>query len=266
MAEASDDYLYKNDFKQAEKRLEYLEKIEDPYTYEFISKLNLKKGSTCLELGAGRGSVAKHLCDIVGKNGLVRAVDIDTRFLNRFSLSQLLITDKNIEDIEFNTNEYDFIHARHILLHIKRFDKILEALYNALKPNGWILIEESDFLTWSAIKSIKNEDIPLFNDVIQKILDLYASRGMDTGCGTACYKQMSDYKNKVLTSNSRCRMVQGGSDEAKFHKITMGQLQPTLSEIGSVDDDILKKFLALHMNKNFYYRTRMTNSILMQKR
>lgn len=260
-----DNYLYKNDFKDSEKRLAYLEKIEDPHTYKFISKIKLKKGSICLELGAGRGSVANHLCNIVGERGIVYAVDIDTRFLSRYSLGQLIIVNKNIEEYELNNNEFDFVHARHVLFHITKFKPILDRLFNSLKPNAWILIEESDFFTWSAVKSIKNEDIVLFNDVIKKILGLYTSKGLDIECGTTCFKQLSNYKSKELISNSRCRIIQGRSDEAKFHRITMEQLKPSILERGNIENNIFERFLNLHMDPNFYYRTRMTHSILVKK-
>lgn len=260
-----DNYLYKNDLKYAEKRLEYLEKIEDPYTYEYISKLKLKKGSVCLELGAGRGSVANRLCNIVGEKGFVYAVDTDTRFLDRYSRNQLYIINKNIEEIELNNNVYDFIHARHVLFHIKGYREIIDTLYRSLKPEGWILVEESDFFTWSAIKSIKNGDLQLFNNVIQKILDLYTSRGMDLECGTGCYKHLSNYNSRELISNSRCRIVRGKSDEAEFHRITMEQLKPSLLETGNIENKIIERFLKLYMNPDFCYRTRMTHSILMRK-
>ncbi len=234
------NYLYKNNLKYTAKRLEYLERIEDPYTFELISKLKLKKGSVCLELGAGKGSVDNHLCNIVGQKGLVHAVDIDTRFLRRYSKSQLLIVEKNIEDIELKNNRYDFIHSRHVLFHNKRYKEILDTLYRSLKPNGWILIEESDFLIWSAIKAKKNEDIKLFNIVIEKIFNLYTSKGLDIACGTGCYKRLSNFKAKELISNSRCRIVQDKSDKAKFHRITMEQLKPSLLGKGNIKKKVLK--------------------------
>lgn len=227
-----DNYLYKNDFSTAEKRLKYLEKIEDPHTFELISRTGLKKGNVCLEVGAGNGSVAEHLCTIVGEKGIVRAVDIDTRFLTGYSYGQLTVVEKNIEEIELNENEYDFIHVRHVLIHSTQYGEVLGNHYRSLKPGGWLLIEESDFSTWNAVASSGSEDMELFDRVVQNILTVYTSRGMDIHCGIGCYKRLSDARVKELISESRCRIVRGASDEAVFHRITMEQLKPSLVETG----------------------------------
>jgi precorrin-6B methylase 2 len=258
-------YLYKNDRDKAGERLAYLEKIEDENTFDWISKVGLKRGDHCLELGAGRGSVAKHLCDIVGPEGSVLAVDIDTRFLKDFGLEQLSVAEGDIEEVDLGENKFDFIHTRHVLFHIAGYKKVLENLYWALKPGGWILVEESDFYTWEAIIAGDNSDIQLFNNVVEKILNLYKSKGLDIGCGTECYRELSGYDHSQLSSGGRCRLVQGQSSEAQFHRITMEQLMPSLAGEEDIEEGVVKKYLDLYLDTNFHYRTRMTNSVLVQK-
>ena len=260
------NYLYDNIAHDAGKRLEYLEKIEDSRTFEQIAKIDIKKGATCLELGAGKGSVAEHLCTIVGETGSVHAIDIDTRFLKELSFRQLSIIEGNVEEIDLNEIEFDFIHARHVLIHTENYKDILNNLYRSLKPDGWMLIEETDFSTWCAVTSSGDDDVQFFNAIIQNILAFYEFRGIDITCGTGCYRQLSFHDNKVLTSESRCRTVQGGSTEARFHRITMEQLCPSLTAHIHMGDAEITRFLDLHMNTDFHYRTRMTNSIRVQKR
>jgi predicted methyltransferase len=62
-------------------RLHALEAAKDPKTRRHMLQLGLKPGWSCLEVGAGGGSITRWLSEQVGPSGTVVAADIDLRFL-----------------------------------------------------------------------------------------------------------------------------------------------------------------------------------------
>src|SRR4051794_39838469 len=56
----------------------------------------VQPGWRCLEVGAGRGSMAVWLAERVGPTGHVVATDVDTRYLSRHEFSNLQVIEHNI--------------------------------------------------------------------------------------------------------------------------------------------------------------------------
>ena len=75
-------------------RLSLLERIFDPLSCR--RRGLVRPGWRCLEVGAGRGSMAVWLAKQVGKSGKVVATDIDVTYLNRLHLPNLEVRQHNI--------------------------------------------------------------------------------------------------------------------------------------------------------------------------
>ncbi len=45
------------------------------------------------------------------------------------------------------TAQFDLIHARLVLIHIPAREAVLERLVTALRPGGWLVIEDFDVLS-----------------------------------------------------------------------------------------------------------------------
>jgi ubiquinone/menaquinone biosynthesis C-methylase UbiE len=76
------DYLYQNEHAVALSRLQALEQIEDAHTLEQLVALGIVVGWTCLEIGAGAGSIAYWLAAQVGNEGRVVATDVQPHLLD----------------------------------------------------------------------------------------------------------------------------------------------------------------------------------------
>src|SRR4051812_2113350 len=68
------------DVEQA--RLRLLSDTYDHVTRTRLRALDISEGASCLEVGAGVGSVARILSELVGPTGSVRATDIDMAMLD----------------------------------------------------------------------------------------------------------------------------------------------------------------------------------------
>jgi 2-polyprenyl-3-methyl-5-hydroxy-6-metoxy-1,4-benzoquinol methylase len=71
-------YAFANQWELAERRLRALEESRDPVTIRRLRALGVGPGWRCLELGAGRGSIASWMCQQVGPDGTVTALDMMT--------------------------------------------------------------------------------------------------------------------------------------------------------------------------------------------
>ena len=79
--EAAPVYIFDNAWLQARARMQAAESYLDPWTTAQFERIGVTTGWSCLEAGAGTGSVADWLCRRVGTDGHVLALDIDTRFV-----------------------------------------------------------------------------------------------------------------------------------------------------------------------------------------
>src|SRR5437763_1143496 len=77
-----------------DERLEILQALYDPGSRARRSMV--QPGWRCLEMGAGRGSVAAWLAEQVGSSGEVVATDVDTRYLERLDVPNLRVVRHDI--------------------------------------------------------------------------------------------------------------------------------------------------------------------------
>ena len=92
-----------------------------------------------------RGGIALWLADRVGETGHVLATDLDTRFLDGHGRANLEVRTHNIVTDPLDEAAFDVIHARAVVEHVADREQVLKRLVAALRPGGWLLIEEVDF-------------------------------------------------------------------------------------------------------------------------
>ena len=126
-------------------RLRLLESIFDPTTTRHLESIGVSEGWRCLEVGAGAGSVSRWLATRVGPTGKVVAMDIDTRFLTGISLPNLEIYQHDILKGDEEVDRFDLVHCRALLQNLSEPQKGAERMATAVRPGGWLLIEEFDY-------------------------------------------------------------------------------------------------------------------------
>lgn len=125
-------------------RLGLLEANRDPGTIARFERLGVGAGWRCLEVGAGRGSIARWLADRVGPAGSVLAADIDVRFLADMP-ANVQVRRLDIREDELEAGVYDLVHCRALLMHLPDPAAVLVRLANSLRRGGVLLAEEGDF-------------------------------------------------------------------------------------------------------------------------
>jgi ubiquinone/menaquinone biosynthesis C-methylase UbiE len=125
-------------------RLRLMETVLDPTTTRHLETIGIAKGWKCLEVGAGAGSVAQWLSARVGTTGKVVATDIDIRFLRQLSIPNHEIRQHDIVKDDLETGRYDLVYCRTLLMQLPEPEKALRRMADAVRPGGWLMIEETD--------------------------------------------------------------------------------------------------------------------------
>lgn len=135
-------YLLDNRQAEAGMRFAALSELFDPVTFRHIEQLGIRPGWRCWEIGAGGPNVPAWLAGQVGPNGHVLATDIDVSWMPADAAYTVLRHDVGSQSPP--EVGFDLIHARLVLVHVPQRDAALGALVTALRPGGWLLLEEAD--------------------------------------------------------------------------------------------------------------------------
>jgi SAM-dependent methyltransferase len=134
-------------------RLKLIEQFNDPSTFRHLDAIGVADGWRCLEVGAGAGSVVRWLSQRVGPAGRVVAADLDVRFLSDNSAQNVEVRRCDITQDPIEQSSYDLVHARSVLTHLGDPVAVLRRMTAALRPGGWLIIEDTDNGTVEAADS-----------------------------------------------------------------------------------------------------------------
>ncbi len=144
MVHDSEYVMAKADAMPESDRLRQLELCRDPGTMRRLDRLGVADGWCCLEVGAGRGSIARWLSHRVAPTGSVVAADIDPRFLTDMP-ENVEVRSLDVREDDVEVGHYDLVHCRALLMHLPDPAAALARLVDALRPGGLLLAEEGDF-------------------------------------------------------------------------------------------------------------------------
>jgi SAM-dependent methyltransferase len=179
----TDEYLLDNRAAEAEQRFSALSALYDSVTFGHVDALGIGPGWRCWEVGAGGPSVPRGLADRVGQTGHVIATDIDTGWVEGLD-PRVEVRRHDVAHDDAPAGEFDLIHARLVLVHIRERDEALRRMAGALRPGGLLLIEDFDIemQPLARIEAYRPE-----HDVANKIgagfRDLLRQRGADMAYG-----------------------------------------------------------------------------------
>ncbi|MGW6530281.1 methyltransferase domain-containing protein [Streptomyces venezuelae] len=137
-------YLLDNARSEAGIRFDALSELFDPVTFRHVEALGIAPGWKCWEVGAGGPSVVTWLADRVGGTGRVLATDIDTSWASGAAGDVVEVRRHDVGRDDPPVTGYDFVHARLVLVHVADRERALRSMVSALRPGGWLLLEDAD--------------------------------------------------------------------------------------------------------------------------
>jgi SAM-dependent methyltransferase len=143
-AGAVNRYLLDNRRPEAGQRFVALAELFDPWTFRHLDDLGLGAGWRCWEVGAGGASVPRGLAERVGTSGRVLATDIDVSWLESVADGVLEVRRHDVLRDPPPSETFDLVHARLVLIHLADRAAALQVMIDALRPGGWLVLEDSD--------------------------------------------------------------------------------------------------------------------------
>ena len=143
-------YAFSRSWGREEERVAALERQLDPVSRAAAGQLGLAAGWCCWEAGAGGGSMVAWLAGRVGGSGSVLATDIDISGLSGLRQANITVACHDLERESVPGAGFDLIHARLVLEHLREPAAVAGKLASALRPGGWLLVEDADGLLFDA--------------------------------------------------------------------------------------------------------------------
>lgn len=162
----------------------------DNFTSELLIKAGVKKGSKVLDIGCGRGDVSLLAADLVGSEGNVVGVDIDSGSID---VARKKINDLTISNVSFYTTDaskvsetigkFDVIVGRRVLMYQIKPVEFIRNLQKCLKKNGMIAFQEHDM----EMVPSNTQPMPLHCKVQKWLRHTISYEGADTSIGFNLY-------------------------------------------------------------------------------
>jgi SAM-dependent methyltransferase len=140
----SGEYVLPNSEAVAAARFAAFEALFDPSTFRHLDALGVGPGWRCWEVGAGGTSVVRWLAERVGPGGRVLATDIDVSRVSAAAGDAVEVRRHDVGTEPAPAEAFDLVHARLVLVHVAARDQALAAMVGALRPGGWLLVEDAD--------------------------------------------------------------------------------------------------------------------------
>lgn len=218
-------YIFNQTQERSERdRLKLIERYHDPRTRKRLLATGLKAGWKCLEVGPGAGSIMHWLAKTVGAKGKVVALDINPRFVHRTRSRNIQVVQGDIANTSFPTNTFHLAHARFVLIHTPANRKALANILQALRPGGWLVLEEPDF---SAARVVAGPKLPSqsVKRVNQAIIRMFEKAGLNPSFGLELPKLLQQLGMTNLIVENDTPISQGGSRLATIMQLSSYQLK-----------------------------------------
>jgi SAM-dependent methyltransferase len=229
-------YLLEHDWEQEPRRLQLLEEHADPVSVRRLEATGIDAGWRCLEVGAGRGSIAHWLAQRVGPSGSVTALDLETSLLGWLDEPNVEVASGDVLDIELPEGSFDLVHTRLVLMHIPDRRRALERMISWLRPGGWLVVEELDCM---AVLSDPDLDrvalFRAFKDALPTI---------DFECGRALLDELGAAGLTEAGADFRVDVVEGATPLARWEQLSIQAVADEALSVGTATPEQIDAHLA----------------------
>jgi SAM-dependent methyltransferase len=171
----------------------------------------------------------------VGVTGRVLATDIDPRFLQALSYANLEVCHHDIRSETLPPNEFDLAHVRLVLMHLPDWRSALRRMVEALKPGGWIVVEEFDDLSFLPDPSINPREISLkVRHAFQQIL---TARGVNLRCGRLLPQELKANGLANVGGEANISIWSGHSAGTDLLKLSCQELREPMLASGLISQE-----------------------------
>jgi SAM-dependent methyltransferase len=216
-------------------RLALLEHHADPTTAQRLRATGLGTGWRCLEVGAGRGSIARWLANQVGPSGEVLALDLDTSLLAGLDQPNIKVLCGDVLDVELAAASFDLIHTRLVLMHIPERRRAIERMVSLLAPGGWLVVEELD---WMAVTAEPDAGRVALFEAFKEALPT-----IDFECGRALLSEISRAGLVDPVADLRVDVIEGATALGRWEQLSVQALSDEVLIAGTATEEQIDEHL-----------------------
>jgi SAM-dependent methyltransferase len=220
-------YVFDNAAPQARARLAALADVHDEGTIRHLLARGVADGWKCLEIGGGLGTITRWLSDRVGANGYVLATDIDTRFLATIGCANVEVRRHDILTDPLPDSTFDVAYARLVLEHLSDADLALDRMVRAIKPGGWLIVE--DFEVQSGGFHDSSQSV---SSTLAAMRRVTTSAGTDPRLGLSLGHRLRARGLAYVGHEGRVQLYRGKSAAARLARLNFEQLREPILATG----------------------------------
>jgi SAM-dependent methyltransferase len=237
---AAEQYLLDNQQAEAGQRFDALAELFNPSTFRHMLSVGLAPGWRVWEVGAGGASVPSWIAEQA--HGYVLATDVDTSWLEGTD-SGFEVRHHDIGSDIAPDGGFDLVHARLVLVHVPQRVDALATMVGALKPGGWLVLEEADpGLQPRVCPDEYGEEQVLANRLKAAFRTLMADRGVDLSFGRTLPRLLRSAGLVDVQSDSYFPM--GGPACNELERATVQQIRERLVASGLATPDEIDQHLS----------------------
>lgn len=236
------DYVLKqsDDLVRERERLTRIQALQDPPTERFLEATGVAEGWSCLDAGAGAGSITAWLARRVGPTGSVLATDLDVGLLREQESGHVTVSRHDIRHDPLPRGSFDLAHARLLLLHLPERDAVLQKLIESVREEGWVVVGDIDFSTVRI-----SSPMPLFERTTQAFDQAVRGAGWDPSLGPRLPEMFDHHGLRGVEAESWQVYQEGGSAAPTLLAMTYRRLRPLLLATGKLTETDLDELQAL---------------------
>jgi len=216
------EYILPRDDALEDRRLTLLEAHHDPDSIAALERTGVGAGWRCLDVGAGRGSIARWL---LARGAAVLCTDLDVSALGGLDARVHDIT----SDEPLPGTPFDLVHTRLVLLHLPARDAVAAKLAGMLRPGGWLVAGDIDFT------DVRAEPDAAFSETWGAWCAATAAAGWELGCGARLPAMLRAAGLEHVQSTATGAECPGGSPALQILSLAFEKLRPRLVEHGASD-------------------------------
>ncbi len=241
--------------RQANQRFASIVALYDLGTFRALEATGVSPGWRCLEVGGGSGSVAAWLGRQVGPTGQVIVTEIDDLFLTALTALNQPNFEVQRHDIGADPlpeGAFDLIHARLVLQWVPARHEALRRIVAALKPGGWVVIEEYEpLLTDRGFPTRDAADAALYQKMVTAQVEFLSIRGGEEGWGRNLYQRLRDHGLVDVGMSGHLEVWLSGSIGAQLDRGSYERMREQVVSAGFVTQEEVEQVLALLDAPNF---------------
>jgi SAM-dependent methyltransferase len=241
-------YVFDNAGPQARTRFDSLAAVYDPITIRHLTAREVGADWSCLEVGGGGGSIALWLSGRVGADGRVLVTDIDPTFLLSLDRPNVEVRRHNIVSDDLPDAAFDLVYSRLVLSHLPARETALQRMVTALKPGGWLVIQDFDSLSMPPDPGFDGPDIVL--KVYAAMMQATIRSGNDLRLGRRLPGLMRTYGLADVDSEGMVFERRGSAASMGAVWVAFDQLKPSIVATGELTAQEVDQALTLLANPN----------------